>query len=106
MTASFSATLNMPGKIETMLSKEITIVNKLGLHARAAAKFVSLASGFDSEITLKRNGKCVNGKSIMGVMMLAAGCGSTIELSANGKDEADAVAGLEALIEDRFGEEQ
>ncbi len=89
-----------------MLNKEITIVNKLGLHARAAAKFVSLASGFDSEIMLKRNGKSVNGKSIMGVMMLAAGCGSTIELSANGIDEDKAVTELEALIEDRFGEEQ
>lgn len=89
-----------------MLNKEVTIINKLGLHARAAAKFVSLASGFDSEIMLKRNGKSVNGKSIMGVMMLAAGCGTTIELSANGKDENQAVTELEALIEDRFGEEQ
>lgn len=89
-----------------MLNKEITIVNKLGLHARAAAKFVSLASGFESEIMLKRNGKCVNGKSIMGVMMLAAGCGTTIELSANGNDENRAINELEALIEDRFGEEQ
>lgn len=89
-----------------MLNKEITIVNKLGLHARAAAKFVSLASGFNSEIILKRNGKSVNGKSIMGVMMLAAGCGTTIELCANGNDESQAVAQLEALIEDRFGEEQ
>jgi len=89
-----------------MLNKEITIVNKLGLHARAAAKFVSLASGFESEIMLKRNGKCVNGKSIMGVMMLAAGCGTTIELSANGNDENRAITELNALIEDRFGEEQ
>lgn len=89
-----------------MLNKEITIINKLGLHARAAAKFVSLASGFQSEIMLKRNGKCVNGKSIMGVMMLAAGRGTTIEISANGIDENQAIAKLEALIEDRFGEEQ
>ncbi len=89
-----------------MLNKEIIIVNKLGLHARAAAKFVSLASGFESEIMVKRNGKCVNGKSIMGVMMLAAGCGTTIELSANGNDESRAIAELEALIEDRFGEDQ
>ncbi len=89
-----------------MLNKEVTIVNKLGLHARAAAKFVSLASGFESDILLKRNGKSVNGKSIMGVMMLAAGCGTTIELSANGNDEYKAIAELEALIEDRFGEEQ
>jgi phosphocarrier protein HPr len=89
-----------------MLNKEITIVNKLGLHARAAAKFVSLASGFESEIVLKRNGKSVNGKSIMGVMMLAAGCGSTVELSADGTDEMQAIHALETLIEDRFGEEQ
>jgi phosphocarrier protein len=88
-----------------MLNKEITIINKLGLHARAAAKFVSLASGFESEITLSRNGKTVNGKSIMGVMMLAAGCGSTVELSADGQDEEMALQELQALIDDRFGEE-
>lgn len=88
-----------------MLNKEITIINKLGLHARAAAKFVSLASGFESEILLSRNGKTVNGKSIMGVMMLAAGCGSTVELSAKGSDEQLAVRELEALIADRFGED-
>lgn len=89
-----------------MLNKEITIVNKLGLHARAAAKFVSLASGFDSEIALSRNGKTVNGKSIMGVMMLAAGCGSTVELCADGNDEALAIRELETLIADRFGEDE
>lgn len=88
-----------------MLNKEITIINKLGLHARAAAKFVSLASGFESEIMVKRNGKTVNGKSIMGVMMLAAACGTTIELSAEGSDEELAVRELTALIADRFGEE-
>jgi len=88
-----------------MLNKEITIINKLGLHARAAAKFVSLASGFESEILLRRNDKTVNGKSIMGVMMLAAGCGSTVELSAEGSDEELAVRELEALIADRFGED-
>jgi len=88
-----------------MLNKEITIINRLGLHARAAAKFVSLASGFESEIMVSRNGKTVNGKSIMGVMMLAAACGTTIELSAEGRDEAVAVRELEALIADRFGEE-
>jgi phosphocarrier protein len=88
-----------------MLNKEIIIINKLGLHARAAAKFVSLASGFESEIMLSRNGKTVNGKSIMGVMMLAAGCGSTVKLSATGNDEAIAISELESLITDRFGEE-
>ena len=95
-----------PRRNVPMLNKEITIINKLGLHARAAAKFVSLASGFESEIMLRRNGKSVNGKSIMGVMMLAAGCGSIIELSADGRDENQAITALESLIEDRFGEEQ
>ena len=88
-----------------MLNKEITIINKLGLHARAAAKFVSLASGFSSDINISRNGKTVNGKSIMGVMMLAASCGSTIELSINGDDEENAMQQIEQLIQDRFGEE-
>jgi phosphocarrier protein len=88
-----------------MLNKEITIINKLGLHARAAAKFVNLASGFASEINISRNGKTVNGKSIMGVMMLAANCGSTIELSIDGDDEQNAMQQLEHLIQDRFGEE-
>lgn len=103
--ASCSASRTAPGKGVHMLSKEITIINKLGLHARAAAKFVSLASGFESDITLRRNGKSVNGKSIMGVMMLAAGCGTTVEVSAEGNDEAKAISALETLIADRFDEE-
>ncbi|MDH5785840.1 MAG: HPr family phosphocarrier protein [Chromatiales bacterium] len=89
-----------------MLKSEITIVNKLGLHARAAAKFVNLASGFDSEVTLSRNGNSVNGKSIMGVMMLAAARGSTLILMADGSDEEQAVQQLEQLIAERFGEEE
>jgi phosphocarrier protein len=88
-----------------MLNKEIEIINKLGLHARAAAKFVNLASGFESEINISRNGRTVNGKSIMGVMMLAAGCGSTIKLSVSGNDEQDAMQQLEQLIQARFDEE-
>ena len=88
-----------------MLSKEIAIINKLGLHARAAAKFVSLASGFASEITVSRNNRSVNGKSIMGVMMLAAARGATIRLDIDGEDEVRAMAELEGLILDRFGEE-
>ena len=87
-----------------MLEKEITIQNKLGLHARAAAKFVSLASTFESDIELTRNNRTVNGKSIMGVMMLAAGRGSILVLKISGKDESDALAALEALINGRFGE--
>ena len=89
-----------------MLSSEITIINKLGLHARAAAKFVNLASGFKSEINLSRNGQCVNGKSIMGVMMLAAAKGTVLELSADGSDAETALLQLEALVAQRFDEEE
>jgi phosphocarrier protein len=89
-----------------VISKEVDIVNKLGLHARAAAKFVTLASRFKSDIDVARNGRQVNGKSIMGVMMLAAGKGSQITLMVSGEDEAEAVSQLEALIADRFGEQE
>ncbi len=89
-----------------MVSTQLTIINKLGLHARAAAKFVTLASSFDSEITVKRGGRCVNGKSIMGVMMLAAAKGTQIEVSAEGDDEALAIAQLQQLVEQRFGEDE
>ncbi|MCK5091086.1 MAG: HPr family phosphocarrier protein [Gammaproteobacteria bacterium] len=87
-----------------MIKKEIDIINKLGLHARAAAKFVTLASVFDSDIQLERNGRKVNGKSIMGVMMLAAAKGSEIELIIDGTDETQAMQSLLELIENRFGE--
>ncbi len=87
-----------------MLNKEITIVNKLGLHARAAAKFVNVASSCASDIFIARDGRRVNGKSIMGVMMLAASCGSNVELSIEGPDEQEAMGKLEQLIADRFGE--
>jgi phosphocarrier protein HPr len=88
-----------------MPSKEITIINKLGLHARAAAKFVNLASGFESSITLSRDGREVNGKSIMGVMMLAAGQGTSLILSTSGNDEESALIQLNQLVQDRFGED-
>ncbi|MGE0080700.1 MAG: HPr family phosphocarrier protein [Thiohalomonadaceae bacterium] len=88
-----------------MVSKEVTIVNKLGLHARAAAKFVSLASRFKSEVYVARDGRRVNGKSIMGVMMLAAARGTTVVLDVEGEDEEQALAQLEELIQQRFGEE-
>ena len=87
-----------------MIQQTTPIVNKLGLHARAAAKFVTQASMFDSEIHLKRNGQNVNGKSIMGVMMLAAAKGSEVELIIDGADEAQAMQSLLELIENRFGE--
>lgn len=83
----------------------ITIVNKLGMHARASAKFVSLAAEFNSEVTVAHNSHHVNGKSIMGIMMLAAGKGIVLELCANGDDEDQAVAALCQLIKNRFGEE-
>ena len=89
-----------------MLKSEITIVNKLGLHARAAAKFVNLASAFTSEVSLSRNGHTVNGKSIMGVMMLAAAKGVSLVLTADGSDEALALQQLEQLVAERFGEEE
>jgi len=87
-----------------MIKSFISISNKLGLHARASAKLTKLAGSFKSEIFLSRNGRRVNAKSIMGVMMLAAGMGSEIEIEADGADEAEAMLALRALIEARFGE--
>ncbi len=87
-----------------MIERELPIVNKLGLHARAAAKFVALASRFASRIEVSRNQRRVNGKSIMGVMMLAAARGTTITLHIDGPDEAAAAAALEQLVRERFGE--
>ncbi len=89
-----------------MIAREINIINKLGLHARAAAKFVTCANQYLSDIRLKYNGKEVNGKSIMGVMMLAAAKGARLTLTAEGEDEAEAVSALEALVADRFGEDE
>jgi len=86
--------------------KEVIICNKLGLHARAAAKFVTLASQFESTIHLVRGQTQVNGKSIMGVMMLAAGLGVRLEIRASGADELHALARLEELVAARFGEEE
>ncbi|MGE5152801.1 MAG: HPr family phosphocarrier protein [Bdellovibrio bacteriovorus] len=87
-----------------MARLEIEIINRLGLHARAAAKLVSCASGFTSRIELERNGQRVNGKSIMGVMMLAASRGSRIVIDATGDDAEAALGALENLISNRFGE--
>jgi len=86
--------------------RPVTIVNKLGLHARAAARFVQTASSFNSEINVSLNGRKVSGKSIMGIMMLAASRGSTIEITTAGDDEAEAMRELEQLILDRFGEDE
>lgn len=87
-----------------MKKKTLTIINKLGMHARAAARFVQVASGFESEIIVIHGNKEVSGKSIMGVMMLAAGRGSSIQVIANGSDEETALNKLEELVLDRFGE--
>lgn len=86
--------------------RTLTIVNKLGLHARAAAKFVSCASGFDAEISIRRGEREVNAKSIMGVMMLAAAKGSTIDVIASGADAEQALCALQELIANRFGEDE
>jgi phosphocarrier protein len=87
-----------------VIERTIEIVNSLGLHARPAAQFVRLAAGFDSEIELARDEMSVNGKSIMGVMMLAAECGSQVVVRASGSDEEEAISALEGLIRNGFGE--
>jgi phosphocarrier protein HPr len=89
-----------------MLQTEAEIVNKLGLHARAAAKLTQLASGFQSEIWLTRNGRRVNAKSIMGVMMLAAGKGAKISIETDGSDADAALQALLTLIVGKFGESE
>lgn len=100
-TAVQNQVANHPDKYA---AEDITIINKLGLHARASAKLTQLASKFDSQIKMSRNGRQVDAKSIMGVMMLAAGIGSTVTLEIEGPDEQAAMDGLVALIGDRFGE--
>jgi phosphocarrier protein HPr len=87
-----------------MKEKELLIENKLGLHARAAAQIVKTASTYSSKITLMKDGLEVDGKSIMGIMMLAAGKGSTVLVMVRGEDEENAVAGLEKLFKEKFGE--
>ncbi len=89
-----------------MIKSAITISNKLGLHARASAKLTKLAGSFKSDIHLSRNGRRVNAKSIMGVMMLAAGLGSEVEIETDGADEVAARDALVTLINDKFGEGQ
>ena len=87
-----------------MPSREIKIINKLGLHARASAKLSQLAGEFPCEVYLARDGRQVNAKSIMGVMMLAAGIGSTVTLETVGEQADEALEALQALINNRFGE--
>jgi len=87
-----------------MLCENIEIINKLGLHARAAAKFVSTATRFESNIRIKKEDREVDGKSIMSVMMLAASCGTSVAITADGGDEQEALEAIKELINDRFGE--
>lgn len=88
------------------MERTIPIINKLGLHARAAAKLVTLASKFEADVRIRKDGREVSGKSIMGVMMLAAANGSEITLIAEGADAAQALDELSQLVADRFGEEE
>jgi phosphocarrier protein HPr len=87
-----------------MLQREVEIINKLGLHARASARLTQVAGRFEADVWLSRNGRRVNAKSIMGVMMLAAAKGSTVLLETDGADESDAMEAVTALIAERFGE--
>ena len=88
------------------LSRTVDIINERGLHARASAKFVKLASSFDAEVKVSRDGQSVDARSIMGLMMLAAGIGSNIDISAEGPQAAEALDALEALVAARFDEER
>jgi len=88
------------------INQNIEIINKLGMHARAAAQFVQIASGFNSHIEIEKDGRKVNGKSIMGVMMLAAGKGSEVILYADGEDEDESIQKLVELINNRFNEDE
>ena len=89
-----------------MIKYTLTISNKLGLHARASAKLTKLAGSFKAEVFMSRNGRRVNAKSIMGVMMLAAGLGSEVEVEVEGADEQQAMEAIVALVNDKFGEGQ
>jgi len=88
-----------------MTSQSVTVVNQLGMHARAAAKFVHLATRYEARVKVARDRREMDGKSIMGILLLAAARGSTITISAEGADERDAVAALVALVESGFGED-
>ena len=88
------------------LSREIAIVNRRGLHARATAKFVQCVETFDAEVTVTRNGETVGGTSIMGILTLGAGIGSTILVTAGGRQAAEALDALAALVADKFGEDE
>jgi len=87
-----------------MITKKLTILNKLGIHARPAAQFVRVASRFRCDVTIEKDDESVDGKSIMGLMMLAVGCGADIQVTVDGPDEEAAIAALEELVNSKFGE--
>ena len=87
------------------LTKDLLIINKRGLHARASAKFVQTVDGFDAEVTVSKDGMTVGGTSIMGLMMLAASPGCSVHVTAHGAQAVEVLAALEALVANRFGEE-
>ena len=91
---------------DDVLSADLTIVNRKGLHARATAKFVQCAESFDAQITVTRNGETVGGTSIMGILTLGAGQGTTILVTAQGREAGDALAAIAALVANRFGEDE
>jgi phosphocarrier protein HPr len=88
-----------------MQSRAVRVRNQLGMHARAAARFVHVATGFSSQVRVTRGERVMDGKSIMGILLLAAGCGAIITISADGADEADALDALCRLVESGFGEQ-
>lgn len=88
-----------------MITKQLTVLNKLGIHARPAAQFVRIASKFKSGVNVEKDGENVDGKSIMGLMMLAVGWGAVINVSVEGEDETEAMKALEDLVNSKFGEE-
>ncbi len=87
-----------------MITKKLTVLNKLGIHARPAAQFVRTASRFQSDVTVVKDDESVDGKSIMGLMMLAVGCGAVITVSTDGSDETECMEALESLVAGKFGE--
>lgn len=94
------------GAAEGAVTRELPIVNRKGLHARATAKFVQCVEGYDAEVTVTRGGETVGGQSIMGILTLGAGRGTSITVSASGPEAAEAVEALAALVANRFGEDE
>jgi phosphocarrier protein len=104
--SSDASAANAPSSMSDAISREIAIVNKRGLHARASAKFVQMVERFNAEVTVTRNGETVGGTSIMGLMMLSAGIGTTIVISATGPEAATALTAIAELVGNKFNEEE